>query len=139
MFGKLKWGLIGAAMAYLFDPVLGRGRRVRLKDQMFAEGRDVLRVAAKKARYEMGRAKGVVHDVVGSESYPTTDGALRQKIRSEVVGPMDESVRHIDIRVENGIVTLKGQSRDMVTESVLTDRIAAVTGVVDVRNELIAS
>src|SRR5690606_4474319 len=47
-------GAVGAALAYLLDPVSGRSRRARLADQAAARMKDGAEEATRRARYEMG-------------------------------------------------------------------------------------
>lgn len=126
----------GAAVAYLFDPVSGRGRRARLADQAGALGRRSVEEAERKARYEAGRLKGAVHEAGPAQDFPRDDAELLQKVRSEAVGPSPFSGSEIEIHVEDGEVILRGAGRDQDAEDDLIHRIEAVTGVRQVRNEL---
>jgi len=141
MFKTIKrspWLAMGAGLGYLFDPVSGKGRRARLRDQIAARFRHLADFIGRKARYQMGRLWGGVYEAVSADTdWPRDDEHLLQKVRSEAVGPT-QGVDHIEISVENGVVTLEGTSRDRVREQELIDRIMAVTGVRSVRNELTA-
>ncbi|HSJ72069.1 MAG TPA: BON domain-containing protein [Acidimicrobiia bacterium] len=134
---RLIWGAVGAAVGYFFDPVDGAGRRARLRDQTAAFGRNLGNTASRKAQYQAGRAKGLVHAVAGSEDPPKDDRALLQKVRSEAVGKVHGEVGHIDVRVDDGVVYLDGQSKDGASEDELVARISDVTGVRDIRNQLV--
>lgn len=138
LLGRLFWTTVGAALAYLWDPVSGRSRRVRLRDQIASEMRDAAETARKQARYQGGRAKGALHELVSSEEPPRDDHELLQKVRSEAVGMVPGSLAHVDVRVDDGVVYLHGKSEDTARERDLVDRIRTVTGVRDVRNELVA-
>lgn len=126
----------GAAVAYLFDPVSGRGRRARLTDQTAAGARRAVNEAQTRARYEAGRAKGAMHEAGPDTDYPKDDAELLQKVRSEAVGPSDVSTADIEIHIEEGEVVLRGLSHDLEAEEDLVRRIEDVTGVRRVRNEL---
>jgi osmotically-inducible protein OsmY len=134
---RMFWMGVGAAIAYLWDPVSGRSRRARLGDQMAAEVRDAANAIQKKARYQAGRAKGVVYETLTTEEPPRDDGDLLQKVRSEAVGRIPGSVDHVDVRVEDGVVYLLGESTDTAREHELVERVRNVTGVREVRNELV--
>ena len=98
--------------------------------------RDGAEEASRRARYEVGRAKGLMHEAGGDSDYPADDRTLLQKVRSEAVGPSDVSTSDIEIDVENGEVILRGASPDSIKEKDLVRRIQNVTGVRRVRNEL---
>jgi hypothetical protein len=120
----------GAALAYYFDPVSGRGRRTRLRDQLKAEARDAVDQAGRKARYQAGRLKGAVHEfVAGGTDVPADDAELLQKIRSEAIGPSGLDTDDVDLVVEGGTVVIRtGDLPDTALDDLLR-RIAAVTGV----------
>lgn len=126
----------GATIAYLFDPVSGRTRRARLSDQAAARARRAAEETETRARYEMGRAKGALHDAGRDTDFPADDAELLQKVRSEAVGPSDISTADIEIHVDGGEVVIRGMSRDQAAERELVTRIQQVTGVRAVRNEL---
>jgi len=126
----------GAAAAYLFDPVSGRGRRARLSDQAKSKMRSAADEASRRARYEMGRVRGALHEVGNREDPPATDKDLLQKIRSEALGPAQGDLDHVDIRVSDGVVILLGPSVDQAAERKLVEKISDITGVKRVDNEL---
>lgn len=134
---RMFWIGVGAAIAYLWDPVSGRSRRARLKDQMAAEVRDAAGAIRKKARFQAGRAKGAVYEALATEEPPRDDRELLQKVRSEAVGRVPGSLDHVDVRVDDGVVYLLGESTDTARERELVERVRDVTGVREVRNELV--
>lgn len=74
-------GAAGATAACYFDPVSGRGRRTRLRDQAAARVRRAGRSVGKKARYQVGRAKGLLHqatDFPRSKAPGTETGETEQ-------------------------------------------------------------
>jgi osmotically-inducible protein OsmY len=120
----------GAAIAYLFDPVSGRGRRTRLADQLKAEARDAAEEAGRRTRFQAGRLKGAVHDLVASGTdMPENDTELLQKIRSEAVGPSSLSTSDVEIDIANGEVTVRAGTIDETALQDLLSRIRSVTGV----------
>lgn len=136
----LKWtgiAAVGAILAYLFDPVSGRGRRTRLRDQAASRARKGAEQVEQRARYEAGRAKGVMH-AIRSEPREFVDAqTLVQKIRSEAIGPSPIPSADVEIDVEAGEVILRGASRDPAAIRDLVRRIERVTGVHGVRNEMV--
>jgi osmotically-inducible protein OsmY len=135
--GRIFWIGVGAAIAYLWDPVSGRSRRARLEDQIAADVRDRADAIRKKARYQAGRAKGVAYETLTSEEPPRDDHELLQKVKSEAVGMVPGSLDHVDVRVDDGIVYLLGESTDTARERELMERVRDVIGVREVRNELV--
>jgi hypothetical protein len=139
-FAKLTTGAaVGAGMAYLLDPQLGRTRRARLADQIKARGRRMAAVGGRKARYQAGRIKGLVHeagDLVRSEDGgPLVDDAtLLQKVRSEVVGPSGIAASDLSIQVDDGVVVLRGPR---ATDQDLEDQLLRLEGVRGVRREMV--
>lgn len=118
---------LGAGVAMLMDPVRGKSRRARLGDQAAARMRDARREMSQRARYESGRIKGAAHEMMNEEQAPLTDHDLRQKVKSEALGPFGAGDLEID--VNKGMVTL---TADTVPDDLLR-RVRSVTGVQDVR------
>lgn len=134
---RVVWFGAGAAAAYLLDPITGRKRRADLAAQAKARISDAGDEVKTRARYQTGVAKGWVHETFVPEQPPATEGELLQKIRSEAVGPTQRKVDHVDLRIDGDVVHMVGSSRDPAAERELMERIAAVTGVSEVRNELV--
>lgn len=59
----LSGGVMGATLQYLYDPTSGRSRRARLRDQSAARVREVTRRIGRKIRYQLGRLRGVAHEM----------------------------------------------------------------------------
>ena len=138
--------MVGALVQYLYDPERGRSRRARLSDQARARLRDMREEAGRKARFQQGRMKGMFYETKGtlSEKMGSTaqedpssasadDDLILQRIRSEVIGPAREEGNTIDLRVNDGVVVLKGSAGD--TDGPLAERIRQVAGVREVINE----
>lgn len=99
-----------------------------------------LNQAGKKVRDKTGRAKGQMHEELGEKPVPLRDDEdLLQKVRSEAVGMVPGSLENVDVRVEDGVVSLIGESENVGLEHELVKRIGQVNGVRDVRNELVPS
>lgn len=129
----------GATLAYFFDPISGNKRRADLIAQTRSQMSDASSTLDAKSRYQTGRAKGWFYETFVPEKEPEDDQELLQKVRSEAVGPTRGNVGHVDIRIEDGVVHLVGASKDRGAEEELVARIADVTGVTEVRNELVAT
>lgn len=125
----------GLTWQYLFDPVSGRGRRTRLRDQIYARARQGGRQAAKRARYRVGQARGAAHRAMPTRpgNGVIDDELLLQKVRSEALGPANAG--SVDVEVHSGVVVLRGA--DPGAERALVERIAAVNGVRRVDSRLI--
>lgn len=127
-------GLVGAALAYYFDPVSGRGRRTRLRDQGLSRARRAVGDAERRTRYLANVAQGRMAEMVapGPERRMPDDGTLVQRIQSEVFGRAEVPKDRISLDVVDGIVTLRGEldSPDEIEQ--VSRRVAQVPGVVDV-------
>lgn len=132
---RITWAIVGAALAYLFDPVSGQSRQARLQDQIAAVLRDIGEAAGKQVRYQAGKAKGAVYEATTSEEPPSSDDELRQKVKSEAVGMVPGATEHVEVHVEHGIVRLTGHSSPS-EERELIERVSHVTGVREVKSDL---
>lgn len=127
---------LGLVVAHLWDPDNGRSRRLRLVDRFAARLRRGVDEASARARYEVGRAQGAVHEAGPARDFPADDAELLQKVRSEALGPSGVSTAQLEIHVNDGEVTVRGVSPGPDEERDLMSRIEGVTGVRRVRNEL---
>ena len=82
-------GMIGGAIAYLYDPVSGRGRRAQLRDRGLAETRKLRERAEAKQRHLSNLARGTIDGMTTSRIEDTDDATLTQRIQSEVFGSAD--------------------------------------------------
>lgn len=127
-------GLTGAAIAYLFDPVSGRGRRTRLRDQGMSRTRTAIGNVEGRGRYYANVAEGRMTEMVtpGPDNRTPDDTTLTQRIRSEVFGSADVPKDRITLDVVNGVATLRGElDRQTQIDDVAT-RVSQVPGVRDV-------
>lgn len=134
----LRWGFIagiGAAIAYLFDPDRGAQRRAQLADQARARARDLAEDADRTARYEAGKVKGAVADLIPDQP-PEDDATLTQKVRSEAIGPSGVPTDHLEMHVDDGVVVLRGSVPSDGDAAELARRIREVAGVREVQVEL---
>ena len=133
------WGVVGAAVAYFFDPDQGRTRRTRTRDQVMAVFRRGSTRAERARRRAGARAQGLAHTATalgGEEQIPPNDAALTQKVRSEVFAGLDVPKDKVNINAEDGVVYLRGEVESPDQISALEQAARKVTGVVDVRNLL---
>ena len=101
---------VGAAVAYLADPVTGRGRRTRLRDQAMAQIRDARERAERRARYARNVAEGRRAEMrsPGPDDANPDDGKLEARIRSTVFG--DPGIPgSLTLELTDGVVTLRGE------------------------------
>jgi hypothetical protein len=128
-------GAVGAALAYVFDPVRGRRRRAELKDRGRATVRREVRAVERQASYGKGRAEGVIHKVRHPRPHvPEDDMTLVDKIRSEVLGHVDGP--HLTIDVNDRVVTLRGEVPDERKAQQIEHDVRSTPGVIDVVNLL---
>lgn len=126
---------VGAALAYVFDPIRGRRRRAGLKDRGRATFRREVRAVERQASYGKGRAEGMIHKLRHPRPHvPEDDLTLADKIRSEVLGRVDGP--HLTIDVNNRVVTLRGEVPDDQAAQQVEREVRATPGVTDVVNLL---
>ena len=102
-------GVGSALIAYLFDPERGKGRRARAVDQAKSRMKRLQEAAERRVEYESNRLQGLKHELLSDDSSNNDDLGdyqLRQKIKSEVIGP---SLAPVDVEVQGGKVTLYGE------------------------------
>jgi osmotically-inducible protein OsmY len=122
--------VIGAAVAYLFDPDRGRSRRAQLTDQAGARARDASESVKAKTEYQRGVAKGLLHEATesmrGEKVYD--DATLLQKVRSEALGYWPDS-QSIEIDITDGMVRVTGTVGNKTERERLVELIRDVDGV----------
>ena len=129
----LRGMVLGAGIAYLFDPESGRGRRAKLIDRAGRLLRRVRRLAARKTRFAAGRLRGLsapLHQ--GEAPRATDDGTVLQRIRSEALRDVGVSTSEVDVTVADGVATLRGEVGSASLVDDLVDRVRLVPGVRDV-------
>ena len=106
-------GAAAAAAMYLLDPDRGRSRRAKLSDQAAALARKAEEKTRAQAEYQKGVVQGLAHDL--TEPFRPEpefdDETLRQKVKSEAIGRWDGPKNDVEVDVDNGVVTLKGNDR----------------------------
>jgi hypothetical protein len=128
---------VGAAIAYLFDPEQGRGRRMRLRDQGMAASRRTTTRLERRGRYVAGTAIGRVMQA-GSRLAPAAvdDATLVDRIRSEALGDAHIPAGEINVDVADAVATLRGELSDPALIEEIVGRVRMVPGVAGVENLL---
>lgn len=120
---------LGAGLMYLCDPDRGRGRRSQLKGEasgLLHRGEDQIE---KHGKDLFNRVRGFavkVAEEIAPEEQPT-DELLLERIRSRM-GHIVANPHGIQVRVENGVVTLEGKL-DHPERHHLKEEIRAIPGV----------
>jgi hypothetical protein len=132
MGARLKFAkgvVIGATAAYYLDPDRGRSRRAHARDQMSARGKRLARSAGRRARYQLGRAKGrMMRSVGGGRFRPVDDRALADHLHA-VLGRLAIPTDHLTTEVVDGVVRLRGQVESRIDAEVVTSALACEPGV----------
>ena len=129
----LRGMVLGAGIAYLFDPESGRGRRAKLIDRARRLLREVTRLAGRKSRFAAGRLRGLSTPLrQGEAPRATDDGTVLQRIRSEALRDVGVSTSEVDVTVADGVATLRGEIVSASLVDDLVDRVRLVPGVRDV-------
>lgn len=130
-------GAAAAAAMYLLDPDRGRSRRAKLSDQAAALARKAEEKARAQAEYQKGVAQGLAHDL--TEPFRPRpdfdDETLRQKVKSEAIGRWEGPKSDVEVDVESGVVTLKGNV-DSENVDQLIRLVKGVPGVASVSDQL---
>ena len=131
-------GAAAAAAMYLLDPDRGRSRRAKLSDQAAALARKTEEKGRAKAEYQKGVVQGLAHDLTEPfRPQPEFDDeTLRQKVKSEAIGRWGGPKKDLEVDVDHGVVTLKG-NLDAEHVDELIRLIKGVPGVASVNDQLI--
>ena len=128
--------LLGAAIAYLFDPQNGRRRRMLLRDRTAGLVRQSGRKTARAGRAVAAEAYGVSKKAQHLKEEPKDydDATLADKVQSEVFRDADIPKGQINVNAEDGIVVLRGEVERPELIEELVERTRKVQGVRDVEN-----
>lgn len=129
--------LTGAAIAYLYDPVAGRSRRSRLRDQGLSKARTGVRDLTKKGRYASNVAQGALAQMAstpGPNHAVPDDRTIAERVRAEVLGAADVPKDRIVLEVIDGTAVLRGELDSMEDIEAVERRVGAVEGVEAVEN-----
>ena len=132
--------LVGAsvAAAYFLDPSRGKSRRARLQQRVGGVLRRGSDRASSKAQFYAGKARGLKEQATGSGrgEAPPNDQTLVAKVQSEVLGGSTYPKEKVNVTVEDGIVTLRGEVDSADQAASLEQEVRKVSGVIDVRSFL---
>ena len=127
-------GVIGAALAYFFDPANGTRRR-----------KELLKRSAKKARQAGRQAQGVGAQASGLKQKAThrseqkkpqpDDVTLARKVETEIFRDAGVPKGQINVNAEDGVVYLRGEVEPDLAEELAT-KARKVQGVLGVENLL---
>jgi osmotically-inducible protein OsmY len=130
-------GAAAAAAMYLLDPDRGRTRRAKLSDQAAAMARKAEEKARAQAEHQKGVVQGLAHDL--TEPFRPEpdfdDETLRQKVKSEAIGRWEGPKSDVEVDVESGVVTLKGNV-DSQNVDQLIRLVKGVPGVASVTDQM---
>src|SRR5436305_2955191 len=129
-------GAAGAAAAYIFDPQLGRSRRAKAKDMLFARARKTARGVDSQARYAAGTATGAAKRATGSGSGTSEleNTALARKVESVIFRPEDAPKGRVSVNAEGSVIFLRGEVETHDQIEALVRGAEGVEGVSEVRN-----
>jgi osmotically-inducible protein OsmY len=126
---------IGTGLMFLLDPVQGKRRRALLRDKCVWAARKSSETFEGTARDLRNRTQGMIAEVQSRfSSEPVDDAVLVDRVRAKL-GHVVSHPRAIDVRTENGSVTLSGPILTAEVPKVLAG-ISRVAGVTEVVNNL---
>jgi osmotically-inducible protein OsmY len=131
--------VLGAGVAYLFDPAEGKGRRKKLADRAARGGRRVARWSGKQVRFGEGKLQGLLASAkrpFTRRSPATDDATVLQRIRSDALRDAAVSTKDVEVEVRDGVATLRGTVADPALVDDLIARVAKTPGVRDVTSML---
>jgi hypothetical protein len=132
-------GAAGAALTALFDPVRGKARRARVRDQTAAfmrrRGGTVGRFGRKVGSDFQGFRERQMYGRSGEYVAPN-DATLEQKVESEVLGRGDVPKGSIVLNAEGGVIVLRGEVDSQEQIDHVESLVRKVDGVIDVENLL---
>ena len=131
--------VIGALLAFLFDPRLGHRRRRYLRDRLTGTARRRVRRSHRFARmlgaYGRGYGARLFHRRPADRSQPD-DVTLAHKVETELFRPADVPKGQININVQHGIVQLRGEVPEPEMINDLAEKARHIAGVLEVENLL---
>ena len=129
-------GAAAAAAMYLLDPDRGRSRRAKLSDQAAALARKAEEKGRAQAEYQRAWYRACPDLTEPFRPEPEFDDeTLRQKVKSEAIGRWDGPKNDVEVDVDNGVVTLKGNV-DAENVDGLIRLVKGVPGVASINDQL---
>jgi hypothetical protein len=134
----LTGALAGAAAVYFFDPQQGRARRAQFIDWSGARLRRGWRALDGMKSRASANASAFPQKMVSLRSgpRPADDLTLRDRVESEVFRNPDLPKGQINIEVESGVVTVRGQVDNAFQIANVEKAVMKVPGVAGVENLL---
>ncbi len=132
-------GVVGAGLAFLFDPSQGRRRRAITRDKALATFRRTGRRAGRLGRRVGADARGMRQKVTHlqpEDKGPVDDVTLTRKVESELFRDPDVPKGQININAQEGVVVLRGEVARPEQIEALAAAARKVQGVRDVQNLL---
>ena len=128
-------GVVGAGLAFLFDPSQGRRRRAIARDKALATFRRTGRLGRRVGADARGMRQKVTH-LRPEDKGPVDDVTLTRKVESELFRDPDVPKGQININAEEGVVVLRGEVDRPEQIEALAAAARKVQGVRDVQNLL---
>lgn len=126
---------VGAALAFMLDPQGGGRRRAVVRDKMVRASRKTRNGVDAVARDMANRTRGIAATTRGRfASGDVDDDVLAERVRAKV-GRASSHPRAIEVKVDNGEVTLYGPILSDEVDDLLST-VASVRGTCAVVNEL---
>jgi hypothetical protein len=128
----------GAVAVYFFDPERGRARRTQFVDWSGARLRRGWRALNQVGARTGSNAAAFPQRMVSLRSgpRPADDLTMRDRVESEVFSNADLSKGQINLDVESGVVTIRGQVENAFQIASVEKAVLKVPGVVGVENLL---
>jgi BON domain-containing protein len=136
--GVLAGAAAGAIAVYFFDPERGHARRTQFVDWSGARLRRGWRALNKLGARTGSTAAAFPQRMVSLRSgpRPADDLTLRDRVESEVFRNADLPKGQINLDVESGVVTIRGQVENALQIASVEKAVLKVPGVVGVENLL---
>jgi hypothetical protein len=131
----LTGALLGATVAYLWDPRTGARRRAVTRDKAGKYAREARRWVRGRARVTSDHAQGLRHELAkhapGYTPSPTpdTDTFIKQRVESELGHATHLPLSLVNFDAAEGIVRIRGTVPDALAAEEIVARAAAVEGV----------
>ncbi len=128
---------VGAVLAYILDPVVGRSRRAALRDRVAATARRAGRWSAGQGRRVAATTTALRERSRASEPRePVDEVALASRVRSELFRDPAVDKGSISVNAERDVVFLRGTARTDDEVRDIGKRVESISGVSKVVNLL---
>lgn len=130
---------LGASLAYLLDPQLGRRRRALTRDRVAATARRGARQLGRVRRKATSDVAGMeerISHLSFTDSEPANDADLKARVETELFRDPDIPKGQININVENRVVVLRGELNRPEEINRIESKVESIPGVADVENLL---